>query len=182
MIRSRTTHIPHPTLQTAADYSSHAQPNEPRVPVTLHGRASFLRRCGGVYVNTLPSLYDQAWPSETMARFKIQLIDGAFVHGSLADQRRRVWPEWQEKKPWQFEKCATGSECLRISWAPPPSLSLVLLQFYIHINGVGDCGGYQLMGNHKREKKVHTTVSVLLWGALFFKGNFPFTRRIVTIL
>lgn len=55
--------------------------------------------------------------------------------------------------------------------ASPPSLSLVLLQFYIHINGVGDCGGYQLMGNHKREKKVHTTVSVLLWGALFFKAN-----------
>lgn len=76
-----------------------------------------------------------------------------------------------KEEQWQFEKCATGSECLRVSWASPPSLSLVLLQFYIHINGVGDCGGYQLMGNHKREKKVHTTVSVLLWGALFFKAN-----------
>lgn len=29
---------------------------------------------------------------------QIHLIDGAFVLGSLADQRRRVWPEWQEKK------------------------------------------------------------------------------------
>lgn len=70
IIRSRTTHIPHRTLQTASDYSSHAQPNEPHVPVTLHGRASFLWRCGGVYVGTLPSLRRdprKQWPASNSA-------------------------------------------------------------------------------------------------------------------
>lgn len=106
---------------------------------------------------------------------QIQLIDGAFVLGSLADQRRRVWPEWQEKKRRQFEKCATGSECLRVSWAPPPTLSLVLLQFHIHINGVG--GGVVEGINWwetTKEKGRSTQQFLFSYEELYFSKQIPF--------
>lgn len=68
-------------------------------------------------------LCDQAQPWETMAQFKLSWL----MAPSCSDcwqigAARRVWPEWREKRWWQFEKFTSGSDSSKVSWVPPPTV------------------------------------------------------------